>query len=61
MSIHLHISGTHTERRHSEIFLVGWTDAGMALEEINSKVILLEKPQLLNIFKVPSDTPELAL
>lgn len=35
---------THTGRRQSEIFLVGWTDGGVTLEETDSYVILLEKP-----------------
>lgn len=44
MSTHPCIPGTHTGRGHSKIFLVGWTDGGMTLEEINSEVILSEKP-----------------
>ena len=44
MSTHPRIPGTHTGKRQSEIFLVEWTDGGMTLEEIDSYVILSEKP-----------------
>lgn len=61
MSVHPRIPGTHTGSRHSKIFLVGWTDGRMTLEEINCKVILSEKAQFLDISKAPSETPEPAL
>lgn len=48
MSSHPHIPGTHPESRHSKIFLVGWTDGGMAFEVINSRVTLFGKPQFLD-------------
>lgn len=61
MSTHPRNPGTHTGRRQSEIFLVGWTDGGVTLEETDSYVILSEKPQFLNIFEAPSKMPEPAL